>query len=518
MAEEALRWIASWAPREEIERVAETLGVLVAVRSVLDFDPLLLLPKKLPALPDFFDPTVLPRPLLKNGKALPLEAVGHLLSMLTFSPQSPPYLGVLQVRETCQPDSLEEFAWEIYSLWHAAGGPPKEKWAMWTVAHLGGDECARRLAPLIRVWPQEQLFSRAEQGLDVLAAIGSDVALMHIYQMSQKLKSKALQQRAAAKLDEVAQRRGLTSEELADRLVSDLDLESDGSCSLSFGPRAFRVVFDQQLRPGLRDSQGKPIKELPKPAASDDAAAAAASVARWKALKKDAKTLGQGQLLRLELAMSSRRRWPGDAWSLFLLNHPLLVHLVRRLLWGAYGPDGQLLSCFRVAEDASLATVEDDPYTLDLESLIGLPHPLELAPPTLAAWSAVFQDYEILQPFPQLGRPVLRLTEAEMVARQLTRQSGRKVHPGKIVGLESRGWRRGETWDGGVCCEMLRPMGDGRWAHLEFADGLYLGALHESGEQTLGSVSVREKERPVPLGELDEILISELLADLEGVR
>lgn len=86
------------------------------------------------------------------------------------------------------------------------------------------------------------------------------------------------------------------------------------------------------------------------------------------------------------------------------------------------------------------------------------------------------------------------------------------------MALENRGWLRGEVWDGGVCCEMLRPLGEGQLAVLEFEDGIYLGALHESDQQTLGKVEVLCHGRPLAPGEVDEILMSELLSDLEGVR
>lgn len=241
------------------------------------------------------------------------------------------------------------------------------------------------MAPLVRVWPQENLFARAEQGLDVLALIGTDVALMHLYQMSQKLKSKALQDKARAKLEEIAGRRGLTPAQLADRLVPDLDLEPDGSCSLSYGSRCFRVIFDEHLRPQLLDPDGKAIKDLPKGGAQDDAALVEEANRRWKALKKDVKTLGSAQILRLELAMGQRRRWSAEAWTLFLLQHPLLQHLVRRLVWGVYH-ENRLVTTFRVAEDGTLADIQDECWTLPSDALVGIPHPLELTPEQLKAW------------------------------------------------------------------------------------------------------------------------------------
>lgn len=523
LAEDALRWVHHSFPDLDIRAVANQfgLGAGEAVQEILSFDPLQLYPNKIPALPAWLDVSGLPRPLLHNDHALPTSAVQHLCSMLAFSPIDPPYAGLEEVARACKSDSLAEFCWELYSTWHTAGGPAKDKWAFFALSHFGGDEAVRRLSPAIRVWPQEGLFARAEQGLDVLASIGTDLALMNVYQMSQKLKSKALQEKANAKMDEISARRGLTREELADRLVSDLDLEADGTCSLDFGTRQFKVVFDELLRPGLLGPDGSPVKDLPKPNSQDNAELAEAASNRWKALKKDAKTIAKGQLTRLEIAMSMRRRWDQTSWSNFLLGHPLLIHLVRRLLWGVYQQD-QLVATFRVAEDSSLADAQDDTYRLgtaeDLQ--IGLPHPLELSKQELDKWSEVFGDYNILQPFPQLGRSIQRLTDPEKSATEITRQVGRKVHFGKLLGLEHRGWSRGQAWDSGVCVDMTKPMGAGRQAHLEFSDGLYLGMVQDSGDQTLGACFVLEgdSEAKVPLAQLDEILISELLSDLEEVR
>lgn len=513
VAEEGVRWLATKLGLQPVLEVGQELGVTAALQSVLEFDPLLTLPAKLPKLPAFLDASALPRPLLINGKALPLSALGHLLTMLSFTPLDPPYAGLLQVREACQPDSLEEFAWELYLLWNASGYPAKEKWMFQSLACFGGDEVARRLGPLMRQWPQQSLFARAEQGLDLLGLIGTDVALMHVYQLSQKVKSKALQEKARLKLDEIASRRGLTAEELADRLVSDLDLEEDGSCTLDLGQRRLKVRFDQHLKPQLVDGEGKLLKDFPKVSGQ----LAEASAARWKTLQKDAKVLGKTQVLRLELAMSQRRRWTQSAWQLFLLGHPLLVHLVRRLLWGVYVED-RLLDGFRVAEDSSLADLQDATFQLPAEASLGILHPLELEAQTLQAWSQLFADYQILQPFPQLGRPVYRLSELEKASAQLERQRGRKVHPGQLLNLEERGWVRGETLDGGCCMSLRRPLASNLMAELEFHDGIFLGALQQSGEQTLETLRLERQGQPCCWGELHPIDVSEILADLEGLR
>ncbi len=65
---------------------------------------------------------------------------------------------------------------------------------------------------------------RATVGLDILAAISSDIALMQLNGIAQKLKFKALQERAKEKIADIAESRELTVAELEDRLAPALGL------------------------------------------------------------------------------------------------------------------------------------------------------------------------------------------------------------------------------------------------------------------------------------------------------
>jgi len=80
------------------------------------------------------------------------------------------------------------------------------------------------------------------------------------------------------------------------------------------------------------DGNGKTLSDLPKANKSDDAAKAKEADTIWKTLKKDAKAIAQNQIVRLELAMCAQRRWEGDSFRALFLEHPLLIHLVRRPL------------------------------------------------------------------------------------------------------------------------------------------------------------------------------------------
>lgn len=516
---------------QEIARRYNQPEVTDAVNALLALDPLDNHPTKIPTLPTFYQPSLWTRPLLKaNAQSLPDSALLHLGEMLRFPQEEALYPGLLQVKDACTTDSLAEFAWDLFTAWRTAGAPSKESWAFTALGVLGNDDTARKLTPLIRAWPGESQHKRATVGLDILAAIGSDIALMQLNGIAQKLKFKALQERAKEKIANIAESRELTVAELEDRLAPDLGLDDNGSLLLDFGPRQFTVSFDETLKPFVRDASGSRLKDLPKPNKSDDELQANNAVNRYKLLKKDARTVAAQQVARLESAMCLRRRWSPENFQLFLVEHPLVRHLTRRLIWGVYSAENQLLACFRVAEDNSYSTADDDLFTLPEGDIsIGIPHVLEISPTDAAAFGQLFADYELLPPFRQLDRNSYALTEAERNASELTRWAGRKCPSGRVMGLANKGWMRGEPQDGGWIGWMIKPLG--RWSLImEIDEGFAVGMspAELSAEQLLsklwlwegkaesygwGSNSTQEAQFSV----LDAITASELINDIEAL-
>ena len=523
-AEIALRFLASNGHRDAILDAAKERGeaALGAAREALDADPLDLVPAKVTPLPSWasaakLSPVVLAADGARKGGGLGPAATEHLLTMLAFSRLDEPYAGLAVARAACTKASLAAFAWDLFTAWLAARGRPCRRtgWALTALGHFGDDACARDLAAQLREWPGEAAHARAVVGLDVLAAIGTDVALMHLHGIAQKLKFKGLQEKAREKIDAIAEARGLTADELADRLVPDLGLDADGTLTLDFGPRTFKVTFDEALRPVVLDAANKRLPDLPKPKQSDDAERSRDAVERWKALKKDAKTLATHQVLRLELAMCARRRWEAATFRTFLVDHPVLRHLVRRLVWATYGDDGKARALFRAAEDGTLADARDEAFDLATDAVVGVAHPLEIDAQAAAAIGQVFADYEILQPFRQLGRDTYALTDDERGASTLARVKGVKVATGKVLGLESRGWRRGEAMDGGCIWDFVKALPGGLEAHLGLEPGIIVGMVAEYPEQTLHDVRLHEEGSYAPcdrkFAEVDDIVASELV-------
>ncbi|MFC8723406.1 DUF4132 domain-containing protein, partial [Kitasatospora sp. NPDC057198] len=505
-----------------------------AAGELLSTDPLVgALPARMPSFPAWLRPAGLPQVLLASADgdgdgssggggnggsgALPESAARHLVTMLALSAPGKPYPGLAQVRAVCTPESLAAFCWAVFEQWRLAGMPAKDRWALHSLGEFGDDGTARLLAPVLRGWPAHKVNRRAVDGLDVLVAIGTDAALTQLCGLNRRPGGKHLGEYAARRIEAVAARRGLSPEQLADRLVPDLGLGPDGSTVIDYGVRTFTVGFDEQLRPYVRDSDGRRRKDLPAPDARDDAELATAERRRFTALKKDARALATDQSARLETAMITQRSWSAGEFTDLLAGHPLLGHLVRRLVWTANGA-----TAFRVAEDRTLTDAHDRPFRLPTDAVVRLAHPLHLGP-DLTAWAELFADYEIIQPFPQLGRTVRRFTEEEAAGNRLHRFEGHTVPIGRLLGMTKRGWQRGTPMDAGIERWFHKPLPDGRHLVLDIFPGIAVGAVAHLGDQTLTAVRVgtdpddhrRTGRAPVRLGDLDALTASELLAELE---
>ncbi|WP_434662447.1 DUF4132 domain-containing protein [Klebsiella sp. MISC125] len=520
----ALRLLIDNGYRTLVEQIALRYGqpkVTAAVTALLDRDPLDNLPIKIPPIPAWYQPATWRRPVLKsNGKALADEAIQHLCTMLAFPREEMLYPGIVQVLEACTPQSLADFAWDLFQSWEIVSGSAKDNWAFLALGIFGNDDTVRRLTPLIRAWPGESQHKRATVGLDILAAIGSDIALMQLNGIALKLKFKALQQSAREKIAKIAESRELTVAELEDRLAPDLDLDDNGTLTLDFGPRRFSVSFDEALKPFVRDENGSRLKDLPKPNKSDDETRATEAVNRYKLLKKDARTVAAQQIMRLESAMCLRRRWTQEQFRLFLVEHPLVRHITRRLVWGVYSEENTLLTCFRVAEDNSYSDAEDNPFNLP-EGQIGIPHVLEISPQDIAAFGQLFADYELLPPFRQLDRNCYALREAEQASTDLQRWAGREALSGRVAGLVHKGWQRGEARDAGGVYTFYKPVDDG-YVELEVMPGFTVGLSVDQVSKTQELTHIQlckhgSRKTVYPFSSIDMITASELINDIESL-
>jgi hypothetical protein len=141
---------------------------------------------------------------------------------------------------------------------------------------------------------------------------------------------------------------------------------------------------------------------------------------------------------------------------------------------------------FRVAEDGSFADPEDSPLVLG-ESLVFLLHPLNQDPGLLACWRKLFEDYEILSPFPQLNREVFE---------KIPEVRSWEVSIGGIFGFLKAGWKR--EYSGGGLWGLKRKLPAGEatlvfLASVELQGASPLERVGLAGLRLEGHFNARER-------------------------
>ncbi|MGQ2871339.1 DUF4132 domain-containing protein, partial [Leptospira santarosai] len=390
-------------------------------------------------------------PILVQKKKLSVPQIAAVLSELKEKGLGESSALLNGLKEHATSASLDDFVWKLFELWISLGAPNKDKWAFTALGSLGGDRIALKLTPLIKVWPGESQHQRAVLGLEILKTIGSDTALMQLNGIAQKVKFKGLKEMANTFMESIAKKKGLKKSELEDRVIPDCGLDEEGKREFDFGPRKFQFVLGPDLKPMVKDEDGKIKDDLPKPNSKDDADSANASVEEWKLMKKQIREIGRIQAQRMEQAMVTGRRWKTEEWEMLIAKHPLMTHIAKTILWWVCFPDREKsVEVFRLTEERDYADVHDNSLNLRGGSYVGIVHPLLLLSEEKKSWGQLFTDYEIVSPFSQLGRPVYVLSEEDKSKREIPGFTKQKVKAEQLVfGLEKMGWSRGAAGDGG---------------------------------------------------------------------
>ena len=119
------------------------------------------------------------------------------------------------------------------------------------------------------------------------------------------------------------------------------------------------------------------------------------------------------------------------------------------LVWGVYDGD-TLVETFRYMDDGTFNTVDEDEYELPEKASITLVHPIDLSAETLARWKEQLDDYEVVQPLPQLTAPVVTLDSSDRNGKRIIRYNGIVALSGKIAGMAKKyNMVRGEVLDAG---------------------------------------------------------------------
>lgn len=431
------------------------------------------------------------------------------------------------VRERCGELALDTWMSVLVREWlHdlGSGTARKLRWVVPAAANIGGDACATLIGTHLRNSENHEMRCRGDVGVQALVDIGSRGALLELAHLGRKLPGKSRGEMAQRALDDIAAAKGLTADQLQDRILPDCGLDAAGRRSFSYGPRQFELVLDEHLDPQLRAPDGRRSTTLPKPNSKDDAALAAEARATWKIAKAQIAQTARWLTARFQTAMIDAESWSPAEFDEYFRRHPLARHVVRRLLWTCTSANGP--HYFRVAEDDTLADCNDAPIQLPADAAQVRPvHPLELTASERESWQHLFAEYRIVSPFQQLDRPVFHLAPADAGLRVVTTFPHPHVDVKALIfPLENKGWERDQIADGGMVTRHTRTFRAARVnACLHYDPGGYLGDLPSSGVQVLTELyfvpasAHPHTSQALPLSAVPPIAYSETLRDIHAL-
>jgi hypothetical protein len=313
--------------------------------------------------------------------------------------------------------------------------------------------CAReRAAGPTQRYLKEWYGSRAAQGkalIAMLAWIDHPSATQLMLAIGSRFRTKSFQEEATRQAEALAERKGWTLAELADRTVPSAGFDDAGELELSYGPRSFTARLLPDFKIELFNPDGRKIAALPEPRQDDDPEQAKEAKKAFSAAKKELKSIVDLQTDRLYEALCTEREWPSTDWSSYLLRHPVLRYLVQRLVWVEM-VDGKPARTFRPLDDGTLTDQEDNAVSLCDGARVRLAHDSLLDADTVSAWQQHLVDYEIKPLFQQLGKGTYALPEAKRNDDAIKDFEGHLIEAFALRGRALKlGYTRGAAEDGG---------------------------------------------------------------------
>jgi hypothetical protein len=366
-----------------------------------------------------------------------------------------------------------------------AGSATSAKGVLAVAAACGGPRIAPMVADYLKTW----YGYRAAQGkalIQMLAWTEHPAATQLMLSVGSRFRTKGFQEEATKQANLLAERKGWTLVELADRTIPTAGFDESAVIALDYGERKFHAQLTEALTIKLETEDGTSISTLPEPRKSEDEAKVEEAKKLLALSRKELKSIVSMQKDRFYEAMCTERRWRMDDWSRYLLQHPIVRRHCQRLVWIAL-EQGHVIATFRPLDDGTLTDAADGSVTLFPEAHIALAHDTNCEPSVREAWSAHFADYGVTPLFQQFGKGTYTLPDDKGEASVISDFQGHMLEAFKLRGTATKlGYQRGPTGDGGWIFNYTK-----RFATL----GLE-GCIAFSGNQ------LPEQNHPVALTEL----------------
>jgi len=251
------------------------------------------------------------------------------------------------------------------------GSATSSKGILSIVAASAGSDVADRCSAYIRKHRGHRV-NQAKILLQMLAWIDSPTTVQLVMSIAARFRPKGIQVEAAKQAELLAERRGWTLDDLADRSVPDAGFEANGRRVFDYGERTLTAHLEDDLTVTLHNNEtGKTVKSLPKGRADEDADTISDLKKDFTASKKELKSVLQLQPVRLHLAMCAQRSWNVDDFTRYFVTHPVMARLASRLVWMSSGSVRSPMAhcCLRTTMSSRFLTTHGSRSLTDISSM-----------------------------------------------------------------------------------------------------------------------------------------------------
>ncbi|RYD25213.1 MAG: hypothetical protein EOP86_27615, partial [Verrucomicrobiaceae bacterium] len=192
----------------------------------------------------------------------------------------------------------------------ASGQNTADRWIIALSALCGDDRLVPPLHKAILTWAENARIKLAEYATGALALLGTDSALTVLESLTVRFRSKCknIGQAASDAFLAAAETRGISVEELGDRVVPWLGFEPGVRKLITAGAKTWEAWVGPDFKPVYRETgASKKLTKLP-------AAAGAAILEEQKILTANLKEAAKAQLLRMETLLVRQFHWPAARW------------------------------------------------------------------------------------------------------------------------------------------------------------------------------------------------------------
>ena len=248
-----------------------------------------------------------------------------------------------------------------------------------------------------------QRRAQIEAMLEPLANSDDPMIIQLLLSLARRYRTASIQEKVRYLVESIARRSGWTIDELADRTISTAGLDDNGLLILDYGERTFTASLDEQFKWQLKNADGEKIKALPEARKSENPELVKEAKKQFSNSKKELSQLLTMQISRFYEAMCAERQWRVEDWQKYLQPHPIVGRLIQRLVWLELDNNGQIVNSFRLTEDGSLITNQDNEILLDQNHFITVAHSALLSSDDITQWQMHLKDYKINPLFEQFS-------------------------------------------------------------------------------------------------------------------